>query len=126
MRVLLDTNFLLLPFQNHLDIFDGIERLLSQNAKFLVLESSLQELRSLKGREKLYGRAMLDFIAKQGGKFEIIQAKGKTDELVFKYAEKHNGEEFYVATMDKILRDKLRRIRVKCIAVKGKGNVQLI
>jgi rRNA-processing protein FCF1 len=45
--VLLDTNFLLLPFQRHIDIFEEIERLIGGNVEFLVLSQVLGEIHYL-------------------------------------------------------------------------------
>jgi rRNA-processing protein FCF1 len=42
--VLLDTNFLLLPFQRRIDVFEEIPRLLSSHVQFLVLPQVLMEL----------------------------------------------------------------------------------
>ncbi|MFH0971641.1 MAG: hypothetical protein V1835_03680 [Candidatus Micrarchaeota archaeon] len=124
MRVLLDTNFLLLPFSNHIDIFEEIQSLLAAKVEFLVLANSLRELRSMKGREKPYANAMLGYIANQGGKFEILQLKGKTDEAIKEFAEKNKSEDFFVATMDKALRDALKKARVRVIILRGKGHLE--
>jgi uncharacterized protein len=125
MRVLLDTNFLLIPFQNRIDIFEEIERLIEGKVKFVILSQTLQELRSMKGRELLNARAMLDFIGKQSGKFEIINLQGKADDLIMKVAVEEPGEGFYVATMDKFLRDKLKKAGIKTIFVRGKGHLEI-
>ncbi|MFX1475356.1 MAG: hypothetical protein ACFFCO_07770, partial [Promethearchaeota archaeon] len=42
--VLLDTNFLLLPFQRRIDIFEEIKRLLNSHVEFVVLPEILGEL----------------------------------------------------------------------------------
>lgn len=42
--VLLDTNFLLLPFQRRIDIFEEIPRLIGGHVQFLVLPQVLKEL----------------------------------------------------------------------------------
>jgi rRNA-processing protein FCF1 len=45
--VLLDTNFLLLPFQRRLDIFREIEGLIGSRVEFVVLSQVLDELHQL-------------------------------------------------------------------------------
>ncbi|MFH1443143.1 MAG: PIN domain-containing protein [Candidatus Micrarchaeota archaeon] len=126
MRVLLDTNFLMLPFQNHLDVFEEIGKLLEANVHFIVLAGSLQELKSMKGKERLNARAMLQFVAMQSEKFEIINVQGKTDDLIMEYAKAHKEEGLYIATMDKFLRDKLRRNGCRVIGMKDKGRVAIL
>ncbi len=44
LAVLLDTNFLLLPFQRRIDIFEEIRRLVDGRVEFLVLTQVLNEL----------------------------------------------------------------------------------
>ena len=46
-RVLLDTNFLLLPFQRRIDIFEEIPRLIGGHVQFLLLPQILTELKWL-------------------------------------------------------------------------------
>ncbi|MFH1750791.1 MAG: PIN domain-containing protein [Candidatus Micrarchaeota archaeon] len=123
MRVLLDTNFLLIPFTNHIDIFEECQRLLAGKVEFIILACTLQELRSLKGRQRLYARAMLKFITDQSSKFEIVNIQGKADTLIFEYAEKHNSEGLYVGTMDKELKMKLKKIKVKVLGLRGRGHI---
>ncbi len=48
--MLLDTNFLLLPFQRRIDIFEEIELLLSSHVEFVVLPQILSELQRLVAR----------------------------------------------------------------------------
>ncbi len=43
-KVLLDTNFLLLPFQRRIDIFEEIPRLLGRKVIFVILPQVLKEL----------------------------------------------------------------------------------
>ncbi len=45
--VLLDTNFLLLPFQRRIDVFEKIERLLNAQIDFIVLPQVLTEIHYL-------------------------------------------------------------------------------
>ncbi|MFX1509786.1 MAG: PIN domain-containing protein [Promethearchaeota archaeon] len=47
-QVLLDTNFLLLPFQRQIDIYEEIPRLLGGQVQFLILPQILTELKWLK------------------------------------------------------------------------------
>lgn len=124
MRVLIDTNFLMIPFKNRVDIFAEFERVLEGKVLFIVLSSSLQELRNIKGKDRLSARAMLDFIANQSEKFEIIKVQGKTDDLIIKFAEKEaKVEETYFATMDKELRDKLRKMGARLIILRGRSHL---
>ncbi|MFX1563974.1 MAG: PIN domain-containing protein [Promethearchaeota archaeon] len=56
--VLLDTNFLLLPFQRRIDIFEEIGRLVGEHVEFLVLTQILNELRWLAESGKMKERRL--------------------------------------------------------------------
>lgn len=56
--VLLDTNFLLLPFQRRIDIFEEIGRLIGGHVEFLILTQVLGELRWLAESGKMKERRM--------------------------------------------------------------------
>jgi rRNA-processing protein FCF1 len=62
--VLLDTNFLLLPFQRRIDIFEEIPRLVGGHVRFLVLPQVLKELEWLmaKGSSKERSAAKSSFM----------------------------------------------------------------
>ncbi len=123
MKVLLDTNFLLLPFENHVDVFEEVGRLLNGKVEFLVLANTLRELKDLKGRHKLYGRAMMGFIVRQTGKFQIVKMQGKTDNMIVDYSIANNSPDYYVATMDRKLKESLKKLKVKVIILKDKGRI---
>jgi rRNA-processing protein FCF1 len=56
-HVLLDTNFLLLPFQRHIDIYEEIPRLLGGHVQFLILPQILTELKWLETKGSAKDRA---------------------------------------------------------------------
>ncbi len=61
--MLLDTNFLLLPFQRRIDIFDEIPRLVGGRVHFLILPQVLTELKWLEtkgaSKEKIAAKSSL-------------------------------------------------------------------
>jgi rRNA-processing protein FCF1 len=67
-KVLLDTNFLLLPFQRRVDIFRQIERLIGSRVEFVVLSQILDELHQLSETGPLKDRraatSALELVAK--------------------------------------------------------------
>ena len=54
--ILLDTNFLLLPFQRRIDIFEEIERLIGGHVQFVVLSQIKSELERLASTGSLHER----------------------------------------------------------------------
>ena len=136
-KIILDTNFLMLPAQLF-DIFSHIEILLDEPYALVVLETSLSELEKLaKGNSKEAQAAKLGLslitakIAENPNLWErliglvpyrkekkilLVKAKGHVDDAIVKMADK----ETIVATLDKGLQNRLRKRGVPVITFKNK------
>ncbi len=106
MLVLLDSNFLLLPFQFRIDIFAEIEALLNTRPRYAVPEQVLLELKQLaKDRGKLakFARSAIT-LAEQHCEVISVEA-GDADEALEKLA----GRGTIICTNDKVLKEKVRK-----------------
>jgi rRNA-processing protein FCF1 len=112
MKVVLDSNFLLLPFETGIDIFRGAEKLVDGKAQFVVFKESLGELSSSR-KKRMQAAAISEALRKEGA--EILEEKGKVDDMIFEYAAKNSGG-VAVCTEDRALQRRLR----------DAGGVQLI
>ncbi len=126
MKILLDTNILMLPAQRRLDVFKEIERLLSGEKgepSFFTLDSTAEELASKsKGRTKAAIAARVAQLILSQGYVKVLKAVvPKTDEAILHWANEQLSErtDFAVATNDVLLRRKLRKIGVRVICLKG-------
>ncbi|MFQ6051907.1 MAG: PIN domain-containing protein [Candidatus Hydrothermarchaeota archaeon] len=110
-KVILDTNFLMLPGRLGIDIFKEIDRELCANHKLFVLSTTEKELKNLvenaKGSEKKIAKIGLELI----GRCEILPAEREPDIAIFDFI----NENTVVATTDKELRKKLRKKGVKTL-----------
>jgi hypothetical protein len=113
MKVLLDTNFLLMPLKFRVDLFSEIARLVEGKPEYVVLSSSLKELGSL-------GKA--DVVKKIVAKTKLVEATGKVDEAIAEYAVRENA---VVCTNDANLRKRLKALGVKTIFLRGKGHLEM-
>ncbi len=113
MKVVLDANALLLPFEPGIDIFRGIEKLVDGRPEYVVFRQSVNELKSKSRKERLRAEAVVKALEKNGA--EILEKEGKVDEMIAEYAAKHKGM-VAVCTEDRELKKKLKSI----------GGVQLI
>lgn len=104
MIVLLDTNFLVLPTQFRIDIFNEIKEKLP-TAKLATIPQVVRELEKLGKR----GSPALQMIKKFNVK--IIEANGKADDALLELAEKRNA---LLCTNDRELK---KRAIAKGIAV---------
>lgn len=129
-RVILDTNFLLLPGSQGLDIYTEIDRLLLVPYTFFVMENSYKELQNIiEGKTKAKGKdkfnAKLGFIlAKQKG-LKTLACSSKeplVDDNIVRIA----NEKTYVATLDKGLQKRLREKQAKIITVRQKNRLVLL
>ena len=122
MKILFDTNFLLLPFTCRVDIFDEAERIAGEKTEFAVLKSSLSELASVKGRDKMAARAALVYLERNAEKFEFVEGEGKPDKQIAEFAARHRG--VAVATNDSALKRRLKALGAKTIALRGRTHLE--
>jgi len=123
-KVLLDTNFLLVPYQFKLDIFTKIEELLEVPHAFVVPTGVVGELEKLaKGRGKEGAAARFGLKLLRNREHESVESSGNVDEWILKYAKE---EGMFVATNDRALRVKLKKNRVKVISLLSRSKVGVV
>ncbi len=115
MKVFLDTNFLVLPFEERIDIFDEIIGLV-EAPEIIVLEEVLGELKKIK--PKLYN-SVLDLLKLK--KVKIVKSNTKStrasvDDLLLTRASSEKGA---IATLDRELKQKALKQGVPIISVRG-------
>ena len=120
-KILLDTNFLLVPFQFKVDIFSEIDRIIIARYELIVLDRTVEELENIvkkgKGKDKEAAKFALKLI--QNKKPMIIKTNSgkKTDDIILEYAIK---EGYLVATQDKDLKRKLVNQGIEVIVLRQK------
>lgn len=128
-KVILDTNFVLIPGEMGVDIFSEIRRLLSEPYDLFILDKCEEELKTIIQRE---GKRKSGFNAKLG--LVLIKQKNlKTlssstskyaDEALLELAQKA-PEKTIIATQDKDLRLKLKSLGVRVIQLRQKKHLTL-
>jgi len=116
MKVVLDSNFVLVPIQFKVDVFGEIPRLIDEKIEYVVLSPCVDELKALRGREKIAASTMLEFLKKKGVK--TANVSGRPDDAIVEYAAKNGA---IVCTNDKELRQRLREKGVKTIFLRKKS-----
>jgi uncharacterized protein len=107
-KVLLDTNFLLIPSQFNVDIFTELERVCIFPFDVYIIDKSLNELEKVKeeqkGKDKEAARLALDLVkAKHINTLPTAGSK-RVDELLVDLA----SQEVIVATQDKEVKKRLK------------------
>lgn len=110
-RIILDTNFTMIPAQFKLDIFSEIERIFEFQYKIYVLDKTIYELKKIikeqRGKHKRSASLALQLI--KAKKVSIIKTTEDklVDDILVKIAKKSD----YIATQDLGLK---RRLKGKC------------
>lgn len=120
-KVVLDTNFLMLPHTKKIDIFDEISRLINENYEAVTFTCIIKELNDIiknkasKGRDKTAAKVALKLIEKKGVK--VIEKTSNVDEAILEYAKEN--KDTVVCTNDKELRKKVQKVGVETIGMRS-------
>lgn len=120
-KILVDSNFLFLPINRGINIFNEVERLLNSKVEFIVLTSVFDEIKKIISKtKKIKIRKDAIFALSLSKKLKKMDFKdGKTvDDCLVEAALKHG---FIVATSDMKLRKKLRSLGVPVIYPRKDG-----
>lgn len=127
-QVILDTNFLMIPYRFRIDIFSEIERLLEEPYELVLSSRAIKELAIIEKRMDVskrgarLGRAMLEQKIKEG-KVSVIENDDRVDDWIVKYASENKS---IVCTNDMLLRKRLREKKVKLISLRGKSHLCVV
>jgi len=125
-KVILDSNFLFVPLQFRIDIFDEIEKIMGEKVELTVLSTTIEELERLvkKGKDKISRQASFALeIAKKCRILEVKRLPGESnDDVIVKVAKELRCP---VATNDRILKRRLRNMGVAVIYVREKSHLEM-
>ncbi|MBS7642701.1 MAG: 30S processome protein Utp24 [Candidatus Bathyarchaeia archaeon] len=125
-KVILDSNFLLLPFQFGIDPFEAVKDLLDRNVEFIVLPQIVEEVRHIAdgmGDNSRGARLALKLIEEKCIIMDLDEVRGlNTDESILKAAIKL---EAVVATNDRELRKKLRSKGIPTIFLREYSHLEI-
>lgn len=111
-KIILDTNFLLYCLREKIDLFGELNRIVNVNYKIYILDKTLDELKN-----KKQGKLAAEFAKKY---FEIIKTEqGYVDDLLLK-------QDAIIATMDKELREKLKKRGKQIIILRQKKYLKFL
>jgi rRNA-processing protein FCF1 len=118
-RVIIDTNFLLIPGQFRVDIFSEIERLMNEPFEMCVVDKSVGELNKLaaagKEADKFAAKLALVLIIQKNLKtLHSFGSKESVDDIIVKKADKDS----FIATQDKALKERVKEKGAKIIGLR--------
>jgi len=123
-RIILDTNFLMICEQFKVDIFTEIDRICLFKYKLYVVDKTIDELKKIieeqKGKHKFAAKIALQLIKKK--KISVIKTKeGHVDDLILDLL----GKNTILATQDALLRKKAVKKGIKVIFLRSKNYLVL-
>ena len=124
-KIIIDTNFLMIPIQFRVDIFSEIDRICNFNYKLCIYENSIGELKNIiekqSGKSKKAAQFALKLIELKN--IGTIQSKLKdVDSLILENISK----DMIVATQDIYLKKQLLEKGVSVIILRQKKYLQLV
>src|SRR3989344_5212736 len=123
-KIIIDTNFLMIPIQFRVDIFSEIDRICNFNYKLHIFDKSIGELKNIiekqTGKNKKAAQFALKLVKLKN--IGIIRSeKGNVDALILSNLSKDT----IVATQDMLLKKKLLEKNASLIILRQKKYLQL-
>jgi len=125
-KILLDTNFLLIPSQFNIDIFEEIDRIMLESYQLYVLDKTIEELKKIiqdkKQKQKNRRAAKLALQLLKAKKIKILKTKEDlpVDDLIIKL------KDYIIATQDIGLKRQLKAKKIKIITLRAKKTLILM
>ena len=124
-KVILDSNFLMVPFQFNLDVFQEIEFLLQKQVDFIVPSGVKSELTRLsaRGGEGAAEASLALQLASRCRVVEVaLEANETVDDAIVKAAQKLGA---VVATNDIELKKRLKLLKVPVVYLRDKSKLEV-
>lgn len=117
-KIMLDTNFLVAPFQLSISIFEELERLYPSHEVY-VIEDTIQEAKSIK--EGKYKNLVEKLIEKKDIKVLETEGSGEVDDLLVDLS-----DEYIIATNDKELKNRLLDKNAEVVIIRSKSYLEVL
>ncbi len=129
-RVLLDTNFLMMPYKDHVDIFQEIGRLMASDQEYeiAVPASVKRELETLavkdRGENKVAAKLGLQLLEQKNVPVIESPPDVRADDDILRLAE--DDRQIVVCTNDKLLKTELRKKGVSVMTMRSKSHLAYV
>ena len=123
-KILLDTNFLLIPAEFKVDIFSELERLMDRKYRIYILDKTVEELKGIqqtqKGRNREAAKLALQLIETK--QLNTIAANQESvDDSIVELADK----DWIIGTQDTLLRRRLRQKHIQLLNLRNKKHLTI-
>lgn len=124
--VVLDTNFLLVPFRFKINILKELDYLIEASHRFVVSSRAVRELEGIAksvGKDGMAARLALKMLQANQGRIEVVESDVHVDDWIVAYAPANSA---IVCTNDRKLRARLRGLGIKVVALKSKSTLGFV
>lgn len=122
-KIIIDTNFLLIPARFKVDIFSEIKRICNFPFSLLVLDKTIKELDAIiktqKGQQREAAKLGLQLLKRKDLKIISTKAEKSVDSIILELADKNT----IVATQDAALKNALKRKGIGIITMRAKRHL---
>ena len=127
-KIILDTNFLLIPFTQKVDIFEEIRRIILDKYHIFIIDKTIDEINKIidtqSGKDKQAAKFALALIAK---KRPTMIKTGKNDNNVDKeIINLLKNDDYIIATQDKALKELLKKLNKRMIVLRQRSHLAII
>ncbi len=126
MKIILDTNFLLIPGQFKVDIFREIEKVCPFKCEFVIIDKTIDELEKIfkvqHGKHRNSAKLALAIIKQKNISFIKGKENRTVDDIILELARRHG---YVVATQDRMLKARLKKLGVRFLTLRQKKYVIL-
>ncbi len=125
-KVIIDTNFFLIPHQYKIDIFNELEYLIEVHHRYVISTKTIKELEKIaenRGKTGAGANLALKIIDVHKDNIDIVPSGMPVDEWIEDYARKTGA---IVCTNDKELKTKLKENDIRVISLKGRNKLGFV
>ncbi len=127
-KIILDTNFLLIPFTLKVDIFDEINNIIHDKYHLYIIDKTIDELDNIinnqTGKNKQAAKFAKELIEKKEPR--IIKTENNNSNVDYEILNLVKSEDYMVATQDKELKSQLKELNKKIIILRQKTHLTMI
>ncbi|MCK5283022.1 MAG: hypothetical protein KAK00_06440 [Nanoarchaeota archaeon] len=121
-KIILDTNFLMIPFTLKVDIFLEIDRVIIDEYRLYIIDKTIDELDNIiekqSGKQKQAAKFALELIRKK--KISKIKTETNNNDVDHEIISLLEKQDYIIATQDKLLKAKIRELNKKIIVLRQK------
>ncbi len=122
-KILIDTNFFLVPFQVGVNIMTEFERIINEPFELMTIQQVKEELEGIATRGKGDDKLSATLGLQLAENIKVEECAGSGDDAIVLFATTRKGT--IVATNDSRLRKRLKEEKVRTIFVRNKSKLEI-